>query len=353
MSNLPEHNVIVFKGQNKILNISILGVLGGEDLSGDTLTFNVYEFGNEVPILTKSTDQASEIEIVATSEILVKFVPADTSGLDAKRYYYNLWHTDVLGDVVPALTGYFNISLAAPNLINTIRLILDKGAELGIRSIPDEIIPPADVKTVYVTRRRVRDILGVWLLSDTSHGLINYYTGGTFDSVSGEVSLATFLPEAINDVRVAYTWEAGIDDQAIEHHLDTAKIWVEGFSGTEFIYNGAVTSEEKQAERAALSLVMILCILTINGANVAQMGYNFRVQEFEVQTKLWGEGMIAEALFNQYMNDLNRWLRVLGEDIRVATTQNTRLTDRYSLSTELSYSQSGRSVTFNTLEGTE
>jgi hypothetical protein len=230
---------------------------------------------------------------------------------------------------------------------------LDKGAELGIRSIPDEIIPPASVDKLYLTRRRVREVQGVWLLTDNTHSLTNYFGDGGFDSSSGEVWLGTLLPTAINDVRVGYTWEAGIDDQAIMHHLETAKVWVEGFADVEFIYNAAATSAEKQAERAALSLVMILCILTINGANVAQMGYNFRVQEFEVQTKLWGEGMIAEALFNQYMNDLNRWLQVLGEDIRVAVTHNTRLTDRYKLSTELAHSQSGTSVTLGTVEGTE
>ena len=38
----------------------------------------------------------------------------------------------------------------------------------------------------------------------------------------------------------------------------------------------------------------------MNMSNAIQSGFNYRIAEFEIQTKLWGEGMIAETLLKSY-----------------------------------------------------
>lgn len=338
MSNLPEHNVLLYKGQNKILNISMLGVLGKEDLSGDSLTFSVYELGEETAIITKTTDDIAEIEIVA-SDILVKFLPADSSSLSTKRYYYNLWHTDSLGDIVPALTGFFKISLAVPNITNKIRNILDEAGELRLHQLKDQIFPLTTLNSLNVDRARIMDVQGVWKLSDVTHDLVNYYTGGTFEATSGKINLGTPLLSLLSDVRVDYIWESGISDKAIEDLLEDSKVWAEGYTQETFEYNMEDTNAGKALEALAISKTIIECIITINGANAAQLGYNFRLGDFEVQTKLWGEGMIAGEIFKLYKERLMMDQQVTGRAIYFKFPSKTY--KQYPLQTLLNNSQGG------------
>ncbi len=338
MSNLPEHNVLLYKGQNKVLNISMLGGLGKEDLSGDSLIFSVYEIGTETAIITKTTDDPAEIEIVA-SDILVKFVPTDSSSLTAKRYYFNLWHTDVLGDIVPALTGFFKISIAAPNILSKIRNILDEAGELRLHQLKDQVFPPTTLLSVTVDRARIMDVQGVWVLSDVTHEETNYYTGGTFTAVNGKINLSTSLPNLLSDVRVDYIWESGISDKAIEDLLADSQVWAEGYTQETFEYNMETTNAGRSLESLAISKTIIECIITINGANAAQLGYNFRLGDFEVQTKLWGEGMIAGEIFKLYKERLMMDQQVTGRAIYFKFPSKTY--KQYPLQTLLDSSQGG------------
>lgn len=349
MSNVPEKDLIVYKGQNKNFIISMLGITGGEDLAGDTVIFYVYESGNTTPFITKSSVVGvTEVEFTGPSEVTVKLVPADTSSLEAKSYFYQLWHTDVGGDIVPALTGFFRLLVLAPSIIKSIRNLLDEAGEVGVRQMRDEIIPPTSAYLVYANRRRVRDIQGVWLLTDTTHALTNYYTGGGFDPESGEIRLGSSLPSLVSDVRVDFSWESGIDDDAIQSHLDTSRRWAIGYTNVEFNYNDNSTEEKRRVEDLAIARTVVLCILTINGANVAQFGYNFRLGDFEIQSKLWGEGMIAQALFQLYVNMYEEAKQTTGRYIY--TRRAKKLEKQYNLTVLLSTSQSGNDLVDGTLD---
>ncbi|MHA2274138.1 MAG: hypothetical protein ACXAC2_00120 [Candidatus Kariarchaeaceae archaeon] len=335
-SLVPEANLRIYQGEDKSLIISVVGEGGKEVITGDTLTFEVFIKGDAVPVITKSTDTPTEITISASNEITVFLLPADTSVLDIGRYFYQVWHTEQSDSKVsPVLTGYFDVVLLAPSIISSLRLLLDEAGELGTRQVND-IISPITTTEVAANRRRVVDVQGIWLLSDTAKSGTNYFTGGEFEYSSGRITLGTQLPNAISDVRISFTWESGIADDVIAEHLTRNKVWVEGISGQEFEYGATTNADEEYAENLAIAVTVLSCILTINGANVAQMGYNFKIQEFEIQTKLWGEGMIAEALFNQYRMEIKRWEQALGIDIRSAVAN--KLFPRYDLRRHFSHS---------------
>lgn len=348
MSLVPQENLNVYIGQNKEIIITILGDAGLEVVTGDTLEFYVLAPGDSTPIITKTTADVAELEITGDSEVTVKLIPSDTSSLTAGRYYYQLWHIDIngTGDKYPALTGFFDITSLEPSILPVVRHILDEGAELGIRQIRDEVVPPTDLYTVHTFHRRVTAVQGVWLSTDIDHSGTNYYGDGGFEEKRGKITLGVELPDIVNDVRINYTWESGISDETIQHHLFAAKAWVEEYSGDTFNYNAE--SDKKPLENMAIAYTIIMCVLTMNGGNVAQMGYNFRVGEFEVQTKLWGEGMIAGELFKQYTMELERWMSVVGKYVRFNFARNIK---KYRLSAQLDYL--GQSSSISDSEGSE
>lgn len=49
-------------------------------------------------------------------------------------------------------------------------------------------------------------ILGVWLAADTNHAGTNYYTGGSFDSSTYEITLGSSLPGANSDVIIDWKY---------------------------------------------------------------------------------------------------------------------------------------------------
>lgn len=343
-------NIPIFKASMKDVPLAISGIAGG--LANYDVYFFVREYDGADPVITKVSTDATEIEITDEAGGLgaIHLVPDDTSLLVVKQYIYSVWiyHKSVVTDRKPVITGFFWIQSVGPSLVSEMRLILDEGGELGVKQIGDDIITPTTVSTLYVSRGRILEVQGVWALTDETHALTNYYTGGGFTSSSGKVWLGTDLPTAISDIRVSYTWVSGIASEVITRHLETAKIWVWGFTGVGFEYQQGSTTEHRQAEEMAIALTIILCILTINGANVAQMGYNFRIQELEIQTKLWGEGMIAQALFEQYKFQLDRWIMILGIRLHFKIAGGKT---QYNLNTQLL--NAGQKLAADSTEGAE
>lgn len=339
MSSIPTNDLTIFKGQHKNFVISVMNDNGLKNISLDTLEFKVFEYPDQEVTILKSTTDVAEIEKSDTTEITVKFLPVDTATLAAKRYYFQLWNTDgVTSAVIPALVGYFWILLAAPSISNEIRLVLDEAGEQGVKQIHNEVVSPTTVNLLYASHRRIKSVQGVYDLSDVNHAGTNYFTGGGFNATSGEVSLGANLPNAVSDVFLDYAWESGIDDSAISAHLEASRIWTKAFSGIEIAYGGSSDDLKMEAEYLARALTVVLCILTINGANVAQMGYNFRIHEFEIQSKLWGEGMIAQALFDQYNRELQRWIIVVGQEIDYEWANRAY---KYNLGEQIGYTSSG------------
>lgn len=330
----------IYKGQDKEVLIYISGITGLLDLTGCQLVFNVRETVDGTPIIIKDSNNAGEIDIAADQvankgEATLTFVPADTSSLDAGEYYYDLWLTDLSNKTRPQLTGHFIIDSVAPSMITDVRLILDEAGELRRQVVKDQLVYPATLYKLYLPRTRVLSVEGVYLLTDDTHTLTNYYSGGGFNKSTGVVWLGAGLNILHEMVRVDYTWESGINNDTILHHLNSSRVFTVNYTGIEFNYGKATTNLTKGAEAMSLAGAILACILSVNGANVAQMGYNFRLDEFEIQTKLWGEGMIAEALFNMYIREYDKWKMALGKagTILLATPD----IEKYNIKTLVGY----------------
>lgn len=332
------NDVSQYKGAKKNIEITVTEDTGSRDISNDKLTFYLYLDVTDTPVLTKDTDTPTDFEKIDAThgKATVHILPSETTNFLTGRYIYAVWieRNGDPNDLEPFLTGYYFIHIVGPNIVDRIRGELDVGAELGIKQIRDEVVAPTTVTSVYTLHRRIKEVQGVWLATDVNHALTNYYANGKFDYISGKLYLGTELPDIINDVRINYTWESGIKDEVIWHHLVASQVWIQEYTGGSFTYGATVTNLEKSLENAAIALAVIRCVLTINGGNVAQMGYNFRLGDFEVQTKLWGEGMIAQELFKLYLGELDRWLSTIGKYIRFKVARNVT---RYSLGYQLMY----------------
>ena len=330
----------MYKGQNKDINIYVTGPSGKIDITGFTITFNVKATISGTPVITKTTAEITEINITDAANGVAELylVPSDTTSLDAGKYYYDVWTTDLNSKVRPIVAGYFWIHEVAPTMVSEIRGMLDEAGELRRQPVKDALVYPSTTTKVYLPRTRILSVEGVYLLADDDHSGINYYGTGGFDKNTGVVWLSTPLPTANNMVRVDYTWESGINNDVITRHLTSSRMFTVMYTGISFTYGNAVSDLQHGAEAMSVSGAIIACILTANGANVAQMGYNFRLDEFEIQTKLWGEGMIAEALFNVYIHEYDKWRQALGKagTILLATPD----IEKYDIETLVGYTDS-------------
>lgn len=106
--------------------------------------------------------------------------------------------------------------------VNTLQSILNDGSEhkeLRVQDafkIIDEKRVSSSVSLVRITRSARIGIAmeGVWLATDTGHTGTNYWTGGSFDADTFEITLGTPLASANTEVFVNYTfvgWNVKVD----------------------------------------------------------------------------------------------------------------------------------------------
>lgn len=348
--SVPVEDKSIYKSQHKDYTIYVADPSGKTKITGFTIAFYVRETISGEPIIEKTTAEVTEIKITDgdNGKAELYLLPADTALLDTGKYYYSIWITDLNSKVRPILSGYFWIYQVAPSIVTLMRKLLGEAGEEAVLTVSNELRIPSSLTTVYASRRRLRSVEGVWLITDEDHTGTNYFTGGGFDADSGRIWLGTALATTNAYVYVSYTWESGINDDTIHHHLWSGRVYTVNFTGIDFDYGDAVGNRQQGAEAMSVAVAMIGCILTINGANVAQMGYNFRIDEFEIQTKLWGEGMIAEALFNLYLKEVEKWIMALGKAGTILLANRTAATGKYNIESLVDYSshdpQSGERI---------
>ena len=178
-----------------------------------------------------------------------------------------------------------------------VRLRLGDLGQLRFHVIKDEIQTPISTDTVTTLRRNVYAITGVYLATDIDHEGTDYYTGGSYQSRTGLLTLGTELSNALDDVMITYTVMEGLQTDQIEVSLDEAEAYVEAL--VSLTYDWDALDINAVANQCRFALAALKCMWILNYPNAVQMGYNYRIGDFEVQTKLWGEGMIAQDLFNR------------------------------------------------------
>ncbi len=78
-------------------------------------------------------------------------------------------------------------------------------------AVVDEQQLSDDATHVTISYPKIVSVQGVWLATDPSHAGTNYYTGGSFDAITGEITLGTTLPTISNALLISYTMTT-IDD---------------------------------------------------------------------------------------------------------------------------------------------
>ena len=75
-------------------------------------------------------------------------------------------------------------------------------------AVIDEQNTSTDIRNITLVNTSATGItiLGVWQLSDPTHGGTNYFTGGSYDPTTRIINCGTYLPGAATDVLINYTY---------------------------------------------------------------------------------------------------------------------------------------------------
>jgi len=182
--------------------------------------------------------------------------------------------------------------------------------------------------TVAVRNKNVKQIIGVWLYTDTNFTGTNYYVGsggtiedpnGSFDAKSGLVTLSDVdVIDTKTKVVTAYEWEEGISDADVDLIYTRAQMQIKAHVN-DFTISFSGGSKYQWAAEAVAKFVVLLAL---NGSSVIQQGYNFRIEELSIETKAWGEGMIAQFLLTQYAQEVEEAKRLLGYGVRFTMSKS-------------------------------
>lgn len=187
--------------------------------------------------------------------------------------------------------------------VSTVRKLMAQAGRAVVKVRSDDILPvfvSGSSYHFYTDFQDVMDIQHIRLVSDLDYSGTNFLSGSVIDPKEGRVDMGQSLPVNTVEIMVTYATRDGLDDETIQLNIDMSKVYLQAELWKQTLdYSGSSTYEEL-AKWTMLSIATYWSILTINSSNAIQSGYNYRIAEFEIQTKLWGEGMIAETLLNKY-----------------------------------------------------
>ena len=175
----------------------------------------------------------------------------------------------------------------------------------------DEVQIPISTDTVTTLHRNVYSVSGVYLATDTEHAATNYYTGGSYQTHTGLITLGTELANALDPVLITYTYMEGPSTSLLDVCLAEAETEVKLQLSLSDSFDWDALADGAGANQARYALAALKTMYAMNMPNAVQMGYNYRIGDVEVQTKLWGEGMIAQDLFNRLENHCRKILDFL------------------------------------------
>lgn len=196
--------------------------------------------------------------------------------------------------------------------IGYVRNLLTQAGRQHIKVRDDDLIQVFNYQTLYVDFPDVVDVAGIWLPDDLNHSGTNYASGATVYPSQGKISLhpSLSIPNSYREVMITYATSDGLSDQQIQNNVNIAKDYVQMELWETVDFSGSSTYKVF-ARTTMLTIGAYFSLLAMNNSNAIQSGYNYRIAEFEIQTKLWGEGMIAETLLNKYWDRSMKMLNAL------------------------------------------
>ena len=174
---------------------------------------------------------------------------------------------------------------------------------------------------VFARNTPIKDVAGVWLESDPWHSGTNLYntsSGSYFNSMEGEIYLSSGVSVSSGDiVWITYAHWNGLTDNNLNIIIDQRKVWLNAeFHGNDtanyWDYNiNSINGVEQLAIFTVYVHAIRDAIVQMNNSNAIQGGFSYEVGQLKVQTKLWGEGMSMEALFNEYERNCKQMMNTL------------------------------------------
>jgi len=198
--------------------------------------------------------------------------------------------------------------------VGIVRKLMAQAGREVIQVHNDDILPvfySGSDTHLYTDFQDIMDIQHIRLVDDIYHSGTNYLQGSTIYDKEGRIDIGLNLPANTDEILITYATRDGLSDEVIQLNINMAKYYLQGeLWRSELNYSGSSTYEI-MAKWTLYSIATYWCILGMNSSNAIQSGYNYRIAEFEIQTKLWGEGMIAETLLMKYWERSNDMIKVL------------------------------------------
>lgn len=194
-----------------------------------------------------------------------------------------------------------------------VRRMLGGAAELKILLIEDDLITSSSTVTLRVTYTQVYDVSGVWLATDPTHAATNYYgAGSSFNAYTGEMTLDAALPGLNTSVLVTYSYYKGLPDEVVDDQVTDGKEYVKWYTNRTFDWT-ASTSEVNIAKSAMSYRAAQGCLISLFSPDVLQMGFNFQIEEFRIESKTWAGSMGIRDLLDLWQSHIDALLAILGK----------------------------------------
>ena len=209
-------------------------------------------------------------------------------------------------------------------------MMLGDAGEQKAVVIVNELRTASDVDKVFANYTQIESVTGIWPTTDPDHEGLNYYTGGSFDAYTAEITPGTDLPGADVNVLITYTTFKGLPDVVVDQMVTNAKTYVENYTSETFDWTNADNNSRTNLAIAAMGWRAATGALIYQYApDILQKGYNFKIAEFSVESKTWAGSMGIRDLLDTWNREVQLYLGMLGRYMEFIIPQTGDWRDDY------------------------
>lgn len=205
-----------------------------------------------------------------------------------------------------------NVITPSTGDVGFVRSVLTQAGRTGTNVREADIMAVFNLNTIYTDYADIIDIGGVWAVADYDLSGTNYATSGSeIFPEFGKIVLSGSMPIGTTQCMITYAAIDGLTDVQIETQIEITKTYLQMDLYDPLLdYSGSSTYELFAATTMKV-VASYFSLLAMNNGNAIQAGFNYRLEDYEIQTKLWGEGMIAETLLGEYWKRATKMISAL------------------------------------------
>jgi len=201
--------------------------------------------------------------------------------------------------------------------VGQVRNLLVQAGRTATLVRDNDLVPifySGSIATIYTDFQDIIDVAGFWTPDDIFNSGTNFLSGAKIYPEEGRITFPTNLvgwDTSLAEGLITYAYIQGLTDEQIQLNIDIAESFVMMELWEDNIDFLGTATYEIFANHTMCTIAAYYSLMAINSSNAIQSGYNYRLGDFEIQTKLWGEGMIAETLLNKYWERCQKMLDAL------------------------------------------